>query len=96
MDTKAEACSVEGCKRPYRAKGYCVTHFKKWRRGELPKKAHYKICGEADCHKPTLKFGMCQTHFDAWTAARKGEVAAAAPAAAPTEIPSPLKSSPPL
>ena len=33
--TEAQKCTVEGCKRPYRAKGYCVTHYKLWRRGEL-------------------------------------------------------------
>src|SRR5262249_31048005 len=29
-------CSVEGCKRAYRAKGWCYFHYKKWRQGELP------------------------------------------------------------
>ncbi len=31
------SCSVKGCKRPYRAKGYCNVHYKKWRKGQLPK-----------------------------------------------------------
>ena len=30
----AQKCSVEGCKRPYRAKRYCVVHYNTWRRGE--------------------------------------------------------------
>ena len=24
------ACKIEKCKRPYRAKGYCNVHYKKW------------------------------------------------------------------
>ena len=91
MNTKVESCSIDGCKRPYRAKGYCNSHSKKWRRGELPKKAHYKTCGETNCRKPMGKFGMCQTHFDAWTAARKGEVAEAPAAAAPTPAAAPAE-----
>lgn len=30
-------CSIEGCRRPYKAKGYCIVHYQKWRKGELPK-----------------------------------------------------------
>ncbi len=30
-------CKVEGCKRPYRAKGYCNVHYRQWRKGLLPK-----------------------------------------------------------
>ena len=30
-----KACKVAGCKRAYRAKGFCFFHYKKWRRGEL-------------------------------------------------------------
>lgn len=82
-------CQVEGCKRPYRAKGYCEWHFKKWRRGEMPKKTHYKLCVEENCRKPRGRWGLCADHF----AALKGTpapAAAAAPAAeAPAEGPSP-------
>jgi hypothetical protein len=57
------ACSVEGCKRPYRAKGYCFFHFKKWRHGELPH-ARYKSCSKAECKKPTFRRGLCQSHYN--------------------------------
>lgn len=26
-------CSVDGCERPYRAKGYCATHYGRWKYG---------------------------------------------------------------
>jgi hypothetical protein len=56
-------CDVEGCKRPYRAKGYCVTHYKKWRRGELEAhRARYKICSKEACRKPAGAWGLCDEH----------------------------------
>jgi len=71
-------CSVDKCKRPYRAKGYCVTHYKKWRRGEVEgHAARYRICGKEACRKPVLSAGLCEEHFNA----AKATEAAAAPAA---------------
>jgi hypothetical protein len=68
-------CSIEGCKRPYRAKTYCVTHYKLWRRGEIEgHKARYKICSKEGCRKPMAFEGLCEEHFKA---ARGGEAAAA-------------------
>jgi hypothetical protein len=75
----AEAkCSVEGCKRPYRAKGYCFFHFKKWRQGDLPH-SRYKTCSKAECRKPAARRGLCETHF----AETYKKAEAAAPAAPP-------------
>ncbi|MBU4484848.1 hypothetical protein KKA47_05460, partial [bacterium] len=64
-------CKMEGCKREYRAKGYCNVHYKKWRRGELDKKPRYKICSEENCKGETYKSGRCKPHYDAWIASRK-------------------------
>lgn len=69
--SRAQNCQVEGCKRPYRAKGYCQIHFRKWRRGGLPKKPRYKTCGEENCYKPLYRFGWCQSHQPKATAAPK-------------------------
>ncbi len=66
-------CSVEGCKRPYRAKGYCVTHYKLWRRGEMEgHRSRYKICSKESCRKPMVREGLCEEHFKA----AQGEAAA--------------------
>jgi hypothetical protein len=75
-----QACSVEGCKRPYRAKGFCFFHFKKWRHGELPH-SRYKTCSKAECRKPMFRRGLCEQHLN--EAFKKGEEAAAPPPAAP-------------
>ncbi len=71
-ETKTERkCSVEGCKRPYRAKSYCVVHYQKWRRGEIEgHKARYKTCSKEGCRKPATLRGLCEEH------AGKGEAAA--------------------
>ncbi len=66
-------CSVANCKRPYRAKGYCGTHYKLWRRGEVEgHKARYKLCSKEGCKKPAGRYGVCEEHR-----AKAGEAAAA-------------------
>jgi hypothetical protein len=58
-----QKCSVEGCKRPYRAKGYCVTHYKLWRQGEKEgHKARYKTCVKEGCRKPRAFGSLCAEH----------------------------------
>ena len=58
-------CKVEGCKRTYRAKGYCNVHYKKWRRGELEAKPRYKTCCEENCIQSwTLALGLRQAHAE--------------------------------
>jgi hypothetical protein len=58
-----QKCSVEGCKRPYRAKTYCVTHYKKWRRGEMENHhARYDACSKEGCRKPAVLHGICAEH----------------------------------
>ena len=68
-------CSVEGCKRPYRAKTYCNVHYKAWRHGGMEgHRARYKTCGKEGCRKPMVRWGLCDEHFKA------AQGAAAAPA----------------
>jgi hypothetical protein len=69
-------CGVEGCKRPYRAKGYCYFHFKKWRQGDLAH-SRYRTCSKADCRLKTFRHGLCEKH----EAEAYGKPAAAEPAA---------------
>lgn len=87
MPAEGKKCTIEGCKRPYRAKGYCNAHFHKWRKGELETKPRYKICKEEKCKKPLFKKGYCEQHYGAWAASKKPGVAEAVPAAAPEAAP---------
>ena len=55
-----KACTVQGCKRAYRAKGLCFFHYKKWRRSELEAKpARYETCSKADCKKKVFQASKC-------------------------------------
>ena len=54
-------CGVEGCARPYRAKGYCYFHFKKWRQGDLPH-SRYRTCSKAECRLRAVRHGLCEKH----------------------------------
>jgi hypothetical protein len=83
-----KSCSVKGCKRAYRAKGFCFFHYKKWRRDELEgRPGRYGTCGKEACKKKVVGHGLCQEHFDAWKASRRSAKLQAAPAAAPAEAP---------
>ncbi|MET0401572.1 MAG: vegetative protein [Cystobacter sp.] len=57
-----KACTVEGCKRPYRAKSYCFFHYKKWRQGDLPH-SRYRTCSKPECRTKTDKAGLCTKHY---------------------------------
>lgn len=72
---EALKCGVEGCKKEYRAKGYCDAHYKSWRRGELGH-ARYKTCEAPECKKKRAAQGaLCEEH------AKKAPAAEAAAAA---------------
>lgn len=61
---EAQKCKTEGCKRAYRAKGYCGVHYREWRHGKL---AHprYNTCSQEECHKKVVKHGLCEEHLKA-------------------------------
>lgn len=69
-----KTCKIKGCKRPYRAKGYCNVHYQKWRKGEL-EKARYQTCNfgvnklkrgeKKECLKPVFRGGLCEEHYRA-------------------------------
>ncbi len=72
---ETKSCKIEGCKRAYRAKGYCTVHYNKWRRGEIEGEVgRYKSCSEEGCHKPMYRKGKCEQHYGAWSASKKPEV----------------------
>lgn len=74
LSKEESKCTVEGCKRPYRAKGYCNVHYTAWRRGEMEgHKARYKICTKEGCRKPRAQGSLCAEH----AGAGKEEAAAA-------------------
>jgi len=62
LSRESSKCSQENCKRPYKAKGLCIAHYRAWRQGALPK-ARYKICTKEACRKPRADQGsLCAEH----------------------------------
>lgn len=67
-----KSCKISGCKRPYRAKGYCYFHYQQWRRGELGK-ARFELCHKPECKVRLFKSGLCEKHYN--EKFKKGEAA---------------------
>lgn len=63
-------CTVPGCDRPHKARGYCPAHLQRWMRGvdvnvmlrerDTTAKEH---CVETDCLNPVKAKGLCQMHY---------------------------------
>lgn len=63
-------CTVPGCTRPHKLRGYCAAHAQRHRRGvnvnvvlrqrDMTPKEH---CSEPDCLLPVKAKGLCQTHY---------------------------------
>jgi len=66
------SCSIKGCGRPVVTRGWCTTHYGRWRRtGDplgwvrvlIPEGA---ICAIADCEIPVYARGWCHRHYKRW------------------------------
>lgn len=63
-------CEIEHCKNPYHAKGYCRTHYLRWKRHSDPNHIVRKrkgfwvgvICKEEGCNNPVKDSGVCGKH----------------------------------
>lgn len=60
-------CSVAGCDRAQRTRGWCHAHYQRWRvhgdvRAEVPIRAIGR-CEARDCERPAHARGWCQTHY---------------------------------
>lgn len=80
LKISVKPCKVDGCKRHYRAKGYCKTHYRAWRQGKLGK-PRYTRCHAYGCTIPMgmNRHGFCEKHYQDYYV--KGMEQAHAPAA---------------
>lgn len=72
-----KACLVEGCPRPVHGRGWCSTHYRRWRvTGEVGGMESQHLvrgtCTVEGCDKPHMARGWCQMHYSRWL--RKGRV----------------------
>lgn len=63
-------CSVDGCDRSARTRGWCNAHYLKWHRTgdpEYQRPAHVKpACSVDGCSRPSDSRGWCKTHYLRW------------------------------
>lgn len=67
-----EICTIEGCGRPHKSRGYCQTHYMQYKRGapvvseikpRTPRDLMPDECVEAGCSDPVKAKGLCKTHY---------------------------------
>lgn len=68
-DTKRN-CSVEGCQRPHKGRGYCRLHLRRLRENGDPLKATkdkpFKPCTIEGCDGKHFAHGWCRKHYLRW------------------------------
>lgn len=65
MDT----CSIEGCDKPIRARGWCIKHWKRWYRHGDPMTVMAQqraTCEVPGCNNPAHGHGYCIAHYHKW------------------------------
>jgi hypothetical protein len=70
MRKEHETCTLDGCGRPHKARGYCQTHYMQLKRG-APVTPAIKVrvrnkppeCVEDGCNEPVKAKGFCRTHY---------------------------------
>ena len=72
MPKSERLCSVEGCGRKRKAKGLCLTHYKRMSRGQsldLPiaiQKRRKRFCDVEGCGREHESKGFCAMHYRRW------------------------------
>ena len=66
-------CGVDGCDKPYQARGYCDMHYRRWlRHGDVQvvkvgrRKPVRVDCKIGDCDRPHKARGWCKMHYSRW------------------------------
>jgi len=62
-------CSIDGCGRPMKSRGWCQAHYFRWRRNgdpggpEVLTKGAWKSCNMDGCDRKMFGHGLCQMHW---------------------------------
>lgn len=68
-------CSIDGCDLPHKARGWCSTHWARWRRhgnphtvlADVPRRPKSdRKCGKRGCDDDHYARGMCAKHYRRW------------------------------
>lgn len=64
---KKRICSVEGCGKPHKALGYCVAHYKRFKRNGSTQKVKIRgTCSVDGCDQKHFGRGFCSKHWKRW------------------------------
>ena len=69
MSQKLKMCSVNGCERAARCKGFCGMHYRRWKDGGDPgtnqpkTKKLYIVCSINGCNRQVQKQRLCSMHL---------------------------------
>ena len=63
-DPNRPRCKVEGCERPFRYKGLCVTHYQYQRKLKNQKDSSRPKCKVEGCTRFSIMKGFCKVHYD--------------------------------
>lgn len=70
MQRQHYECTVPGCGRPHKSRGYCQTHYMQFKRGapislviQTRDRGHEATCSEAGCAEPVKAKGLCKMHY---------------------------------
>lgn len=69
VDMSQRTCSVDGCERDIRSRGYCYGHYKRWAKGgpvDAKPLPPARKCSVADCANDHYQKGFCILHFSRW------------------------------
>lgn len=76
-------CTIDGCERLHLARGYCGTHYKRWKLTGNPGTAVVRqvvrrtetVCAVDGCSRPRIQREWCKAHYARWR--RHGDVGSA-------------------
>ena len=64
-------CSVDGCERPHKARGYCSGHYKRWQEGRpINEPMGHSGCSVDGCDRPSRVRKYCNAHYRRWQKGR--------------------------
>lgn len=63
----SRTCSIEGCEKPAKTRGWCDMHYSRWKRHGDPRwERPVKTCSIDGCDRPSCARGWCQRHYLRW------------------------------
>lgn len=72
MLSQTTTCSIEGCHKPVKSRGWCDTHYHRWyRQGDADNPAlsppyRGSLCSVSPCQNLAIARGYCHRHYKRW------------------------------